>query len=727
VLNSFVEACTSKNLVAFSVGLDSGTNLLDQREKPVANVLRVVITNDAGTELKEATGLFHLDDASVNAKGRHFALRFRLLLARLCGHDGNSCDCHVPTQEEFDKGFGTASDASDVEDSHVSNVSADSDDEYWRKEKENEEEGDFGDDAEARHDRYSTRRAHHNRLKRLVAEAEGCSHYQRHIDHVLGHFLATNTDGASDMRYNPKANPTCLRFPPCRSGKDSKAAMARVQRWCMRRGKEAPHCAFRCPSHILNLAMGDPLRRLYPPEQTGVTPMHPLFQIAKLVAVLRKDGVAMAMLGNMATDLYKSGAFDDEIGPYKLWQVLKFQSYIKIRWSSLYKMLLPLHRAAPHFFKLQAQHDAERGALPVSLRKLLFPTTDTENALWSLSNYAIICNLLDVFDPTCVNALPDGDGDGEADDHLLMGFNGLTRRFQTRHGAPIVHAVKWIDGFLHNSRETWPYHDDHEEEVAIGVDSDGECDEITVEVDVDFEFDANSAGEPLGERVERFKEEYADQLQAQEADGGESWDDMWPGLSEFAVRLRRSVVHRFKHIRPFYEMCALVHPSNHTDEPLNVDDERVEIANKFGRQFGLSGTKGGRALRELRHRLRGPEKLTADDHDILKQQGGLMRWYNHKATHGWTVTQGVEKDMFVFAGNILALLFTNAITESELSIQNALTGGKGGKGGNMSLSNRHNLGTLRAAPSALDHARAGQPISWERNMLFDKPPPTKHG
>ena len=151
------------------------------------------------------------------------------------------------------------------------------------------------------------------------------------------------------------------------------------------------------------------------------------------------------------------------------------------------------------------------------------------------------------------------------------------------------------------------------------------------------------------------------------------------------------------------------------------------LANKFGRHVGLGVSTGGRVLRELRQRLRGAGKLTAADHAILKEENGLMLWYNHKATHGWDVLQGMEKNIFDFAGNILAMLFTNAVTESELSIQSAMVGGKGGKGGNMIMRNRHNLGAIRAAPSALDYARAGQAISWDTNMLFGGPPATKHG
>ena len=82
------------------------------------------------------------------------------------------------------------------------------------------------------------------------------------------------------------------------------------------------------------------------------------------------------------------------------------------------------------------------------------------------------------------------------------------------------------------------------------------------------------------------------------------WDELWPRLSEFAVRLRRAVARRFHDLLPFLKMCAFVHPCKHAEGILADDDFRVKLANVHGEGFGLAEGAGGRALQELAHRLR---------------------------------------------------------------------------------------------------------------------------
>jgi hypothetical protein len=201
------------------------------------------------------------------------------------------------------------------------------------------------------------------------------------------------------------------------------------------------------------------------------------------------------------------------------------------------------------------------------------------------------------------------------------------------------------------------------------------------------------------------------------------WDELWPRLSEFAVRLRRAVARRFHDLLPFLKMCALVHPCKHTEGILADDDFRVKLANMHGEGFGLAEGAGGLALQELAHRLRNDEVLQPADYKILKGKNGLMDWYNAKAEGPWdVVSNGAERNMFVFASKILCILFTNAVTESELSIQNALVGGKGGKRGNLSVENRRNLACMRSGGNAVDYATAGVPLSFDENLLMGAPP-----
>jgi hypothetical protein len=61
---------------------------------------------------------------------------------------------------------------------------------------------------------------------------------------------------------------------------------------------------------------------------------------------------------------------------------------------------------------------------------------------------------------------------------------------------------------------------------------------------------------------------------------------------------------------------------------------------------------------------------------------------------------------------------SNAVTESELSIQNALVGGKGGKGGRLKMDNRRNMGLLRSAPPPSHYAREDVPIQFNDQMLL---------
>jgi hypothetical protein len=54
--------------------------------------------------------LFHVENGSLLGKGKHSLLRLKIVLAKLCGHNGRgggrNCTCVVPSQEEFDAGFG---------------------------------------------------------------------------------------------------------------------------------------------------------------------------------------------------------------------------------------------------------------------------------------------------------------------------------------------------------------------------------------------------------------------------------------------------------------------------------------------------------------------------------------------------------------------------------------------------------------------------------------------
>ena len=117
-------------------------------------------------------------------------------------------------------------------------------------------------------------------------------------------------------------------------------------------------------------------------------------------------------------------------------------------------------------------------------------------------------------------------------------------------------------------------------------------------------------------------------------------------------------------------------------------------------------------------RLTHQDKLRAEDHAVLREDG-VLGWYNYKSKSGaWDVaSEGWPKKIFVFAANVFAILFSNAVTESELSFQHAYVGGKGGKRGNMGSHNRRNLGILRSAPNAEDHARQGLQPQFGDDML----------
>ena len=132
MVDAWVAMLTSPHLLSFTLGIDGGKHPINPSEKPVAAVMRAVL--NVNGVLKTATGLIHLENAGVLGKGKHHALRTKLLLARLCGHNGKNCSCYVPNQQEFDAGHDTDSDEDvNLPSSGDSSTDADSDDEYWVK------------------------------------------------------------------------------------------------------------------------------------------------------------------------------------------------------------------------------------------------------------------------------------------------------------------------------------------------------------------------------------------------------------------------------------------------------------------------------------------------------------------------------------------------------------------------------------------------------------------
>ena len=584
-------------------------------------------------------------------------------------------------------------------------------------------------DAHDAHTKRRVRMRQYNRLKKMWNDAKDCPEFNGHIGRVLQAFGFVVTDGASDMRYNPSCSPNAFIMPKTTGNKDSKAMAARLQRY-MRRKQENPRdddCegstlyekdvvkSLRCASHTLNLAFQDALQAVMPPST------HRLFKLAKhLAGPVKQCAASKAILAKASADIFRDGAFDEQ-GGHTLRQLLEFSGYIKIRWSSLFKMLKPIHRAGPALFRLQRDHRDHPDKLTNALKGLLFAKTGEVDAapLWSHGLYAIICNLLDVFDPDHA-AGGDAHESGADPSSRLIGFNEITRRFQCSGGAPVAHVAGWLAGFTERLNLTWPYNDDSTEEVIINVDDNEE----QLAVDQGFEYDASMADEPQGSRLHKWLKTWRDSP----CWNDDEWDEVWPIVSEFAVRLRRQTNGRFKDILPFYKMAALVHPANHAkDHTLPDDDPRMKMANDFGFDIGLGENRGGRAVQELSYRLNRSDKLGRDDYAILAGKDGLLDWYNHKAAGAWDVSEAgsAEHDMFVFAGHILSIMFTNSITESEFSIQNHLVGGRGGTGANLSVGNRRNLGVLRSGGTALDYARAGTKLSFEGNMLTEKPPSTK--
>ena len=123
-------------------------------------------------------------------------------------------------------------------------------------------------------------------------------------------------------------------------------------------------------------------------------------------------------------------------------------------------MLCQMKRAGPCLFDLQRRHRTNEDALPDPLRTLLHGEDDDGKTLWSHELFTHICNLLDVFGPGGSNDVamgtPEADGGVSTPEpqqdtsSKLMGFNELTKKLQTRHVAPVVHAASWLQGFFDN-------------------------------------------------------------------------------------------------------------------------------------------------------------------------------------------------------------------------------------------------------------------------------------
>ena len=438
-----------------------------------------------------------------------------------------------------------------------------------------------------------------------------------------------------DARYQSAANPTEFVLRNLNSGKQSKSAVARFQRAARRVGTSVnpgsrQAWSFWCPSHIANLAFGDALQAMYPVDT------HPLFSAAKMLAgKIKRCPESISMLKGTGRSMYAEGAFDDQ-GGYKVWQLLKFGGYIKVRWESLHKMLKPMYRAGPVLFKLQSLHESDLGMrLPTPLAKLLFSpnevashskqslvgradsddfTDDDDDArdarLWTPELFAHICNLLDVFDPVNdAHADPDPDSDdsheaeglgaGQNNDQgaRLIGFGEFTKRFQARHGVPIVHASAHLDGLTQQLEQMFRYAAQGEAVIHVAGENAEEAD-MSQMID-ELDFDVNYSEPPTGSRVTAW---LATNPFDGEGDGGDVWAQLWPELTEFGVRLRRAVLHRFKYVRGFYDMCALLDPRNHTEDTLADTDPRVQEASRFATHALVQERNGGKVLQELRYR-----------------------------------------------------------------------------------------------------------------------------
>jgi hypothetical protein len=174
ITNSWVAALNDPDLVGFSIGLDAGKNPLVQHDKPVAYVVRMVHRRHG--QLVVTTGLVHLENAGVLGRGRHHAYRIKTLLARLCGHDGASCDCDVPTDKAFEARVSERShDQTDERSSAKSDTPGnDSDTLYWAGHQDEEREADDGNADHDQHSKYRFRKDSYNVLKQVWAEAKAC-------------------------------------------------------------------------------------------------------------------------------------------------------------------------------------------------------------------------------------------------------------------------------------------------------------------------------------------------------------------------------------------------------------------------------------------------------------------------------------------------------------------------------------------------------------------------
>ena len=662
-------------------------------------------------KLQVVTGLVSVQEAGVLKRGKDDYMRIKLVVARLCGHGGSGCKCKIATHREFTGAEPRDEDEVEATLSGADETDDDSDDEYWKAQPAvggagDPEDADGQTECTLRHIRRRQRR----RLAKACEQAMECPLTVAHLEGVMNALTFLNTDGASVVRSRPKVNPTAFVLPKTESGSCSKAATARIQRWMARANNRwqrgEPSCrpwAFWCPNHLLDLGLWDMLKAMFPDDHE----LHKLLQL--LAGPIKQDSMCQMLLGKAHVDLYAAGAYDDWPSNEKD-NLLSFKSFKKVRWTGLLKALEAPYKVGPTLFVLQQKHQNSQDALPLPMQRLLFSSDSGVLPLWNELVFAQICNMLDIFRPSLAVDVAGDPHAGLGGESQLVGYAALSQAFQSRKPGTVTSAAALLDGFTKNLEQTHEY-------LA----------ETVVDVDEDFEetdegnftdnhaFDERRAKEPGGARLQAFKAKCDAFVEGDASDDAElewEWADVWPQLTETGVRLRRAVSNRFKHLRPFHRMCALVDPRNHPDEDLPNSDPRFSLANEFAVHLGLPANTGGRMLQDLRQRLR-VQKLDALDHSVLKE--GLVEWYNHKADHGWNG----DSSLYDFVGGVLAILFSNGVTESELSMQGNLSGGKGGKAGNLGVTNRRNLGLLRGAPNAVALAHANRSVRFEGNVLLD--------